>query len=676
MPSNRSDWPPEGRYWKNSWKTFLKTRDKRPCRTCEHCGKHETLLEHWLSAGWREDKKTPNASFSSRDWIESRFCSRKCYNEHTTISRKMGCIQKKPLTQEHIDIIFKVEKRRDILKKYHKDEWGFDADAPSGLTAENLFEVLDDQEYWDKVSNNYSGDDGWHKSDAFKLVWCIPNMNKAHRFSRYGYIRVFQNLFPQEWAEFYDTLFWKLSSMRRIRLQECEEIGLLYMKDRDGNVNYKGLTRVIRYAIEDWEREKGRKMNIHDVESFYRFPSRSHEGEEYTGSDSSDNPTKLLLPNHWHEMFLHNENHFARRQFYGVYKRQVDFQRHLEQLVLFPDSTLSGEFRDERGRFAKRQFDFIRMIYRHVNEIMKHKRSVLKSEIFHHDAWKSIEIQREYVRRLMRQLCPNARITDNFPYDLSEKDISIVANLDTYRLGEDPYYDRFCNIIRNKKGDSRMGLKWVMDILWPDYVKDEVMWNHQGSLQQLGIVSHLQHVVSYMTMGKVRIETEARMKNKRGWDSYISGRHIRLDIAIPRFKVTNPKSKYYGQWVDKCVIEVQGPQHYKVMMVSAAGRSRYYQPIDETHPQWEHWSAIHEGLVHRDRKKKRRYRHMMVYIPLCKEAKAVKGVHKDLGYYNYRHLTSQNPKKGRHGLAELFEMQGKTTMGGLIREHIGVLLCA
>lgn len=662
-------WPPEGRYWKRSWKTFLRTREERSCRTCEHCGKKDTLLEYWLSGSWREGS---HRGFSARDWIDSKFCSRKCYDDNQFLRRRLGVFGKEEMTSEHVEILFSVERRRDILKRFHKEEWGYDGDTPSGMTAENMFEALDDQGYWNKVSNDYSGDDGWHKSTAFKLVWFVPNLNKEHRFSRTGYIMVFQSLFPQEWAEFHDTLFWKLSSIRRQRLQEYEEIGTLYLKDRDGNVNYNGLTHVIRYAIDDWEREKGRKMNTRDVECFYRFPLRLND----KGSGSRDNPTKLLLPGHWNELFIHSET--RQHLFYGIYDRQVDFQRHLEQLVLFPDSTLSDEFRDERGRFAKREFNFLRMIYEHAGDILKHQNSIAKNEIFYHDAWKSIEVKREYIRNLVRELCPHARITDNFPYDLSNKDIHIVANLDTFRLGEDPYYDRFCSIIRPdfKKTTTRMGLKWVMDIVWPDYEKDELAWNHVGSLHQLSIVSYLQSMVTHMTIGKVSVKTETRMKNKRGWDKYISGRDIRLDIAIPRFKVTNPKSKYHGQWVDKCVIEVQGPQHYKVMMISSTGgRGRNYKAIDETHPQWEHWSAIHEGLVHRDRKKKRRYRDMMVYIPICKEARAIKGVHKDLGYHNYRNLTRQNPKEGRHGLAELFEMQGKTTIGGLIREHMGESLC-
>lgn len=646
----------------------MRTRDERPCRTCEHCGKQETLLEHWLSGSWREDQ---HRGFSARDWVASRFCSRECCTDNVTLSKQLG-IPYQEITPNYIEILFSVERRREILKQFHNEDWGYDADTPSGMTAENLFEALDDQGYWDKVSNDYSGDAGWHKSSAFKLVWFVPNLNKKHRFSRTGYIMVFQNLFPQEWSEFYDTLFWKLSSARRLRLQEYEEIGSPHIKDRDGNVNYRGLTRAIRYAIDDWESEKGRKMGILDVENFYRFPSRLND----KGSDSRNNPTKLLLPGHWNELFIHSEDRMSRNQFYGIYHRQMPFQRHLEQLVLFPDSTLSGAFRDERGRFAKRELDLLRMIYEHAGDILKHQNSIAKNEIFYHEAWNSIEFQREYVRRLVRELCPHARITDDFPYDLSNKDIHIVANLDTYRLGEDPYYDRFCSLIRPdfKKTTTRMGLKWVMDIVWSDYEKDELAWNHVGSLQQLSIVSYLQSMVTHMTQGRVRIETEARMRNKIGWDKYISGRDIRLDIAIPRFKVTNPKSKYYGQWVDKCVVEVQGPQHYVVMKISTGGRGRNYKQIDETHPQWEHWSAIHEAMVHRDRKKRRRYRGMMVYIPICKEARAVKGVHKDLGYHNYRHLTSQNPKERRHGLAELFEMQKKTTIGGLIREHIEAII--
>jgi len=671
-------WPPEGRYWKRSWDVFLKTHNEKSCRTCEYCGKHETLLEVWLQRG--------KGGFHGQTWVDSRFCSNPCHHAYANLTKRLG-IHYQEITPEHIELLFSVEKRREVLKQFHKEELGYDADTPSGLTSENLFEIIDNQNYWDEAAKNYKNSTtGWHRSSAFKLVWFVPNLDKKHRFARTGYAMVFQNLFPQEWAEFYDTHYWRLNSIRRHRIYECEELGSPYLGDSDGNMNYKGLTRIIRYAIDDWEREKGRKMNIHDVESFYRFPLILTQ----LGTGMKNNPTKLLLPNHWHEMFnnpnkkfnLKNKNKFGKRSYIGRgkkfsgYLKQATFQRHLEQLVLFPDSMLSGEFRDERGRFAKREFDFLRMIYRYANDIMQFQLSALKSEIFYHEAWNSIELQREYVRRLIRQLCPNACITDNFPSDLREKDIHIVANLDTYRLGEDPYYDRFCAIIRpDYKGIiTRMGLKWVMDILWPNYVKDELVWNHQGSLQQMAIVSDLQHMVTHMTMGKVRIETEARMKNKRGWDSYISGRHIRLDIAIPRFKVTNPKSKYYGQWVDKCVIEVQGPQHYKVMMITSTGRSRAYLRIDETHPHWEQWSANHEGLVHRDRKKKRRYRGMMVYIPICKEAKAVKGVHKDLGYYNYRHLTSQNPKKGRHGLAELFEMQGKTTIGGLIREHIEAIV--
>tara|TARA_B100000287_G_C20627064_1_gene778265 strand:- start:1008 stop:1691 length:684 start_codon:yes stop_codon:yes gene_type:complete len=223
--------------------------------------------------------------------------------------------------------------------------------------------------------------------------------------------------------------------------------------------------------------------------------------------------------------------------------------------------------------------------------------------------------------------------------------------------------------------------------LWPDYEMIEQIWNHKSKLTELSTGNKIQDVVSYATLDSVRIHAEYKYplywnvgnrKKRKEWMTYKdTGQPLFLDLYIPSFTVTNPLSEYYGHTVPEMIIEIQGPQHYVVIKWAGGTGVRYRSVlrIDEDHPEWARWLEDHETAVRHDRIKKRRFNDRIVYLPICKEVRPVTGVHGNIGRYNLRFLTEQNPKQG-HGLAEMFENQKKDTFGGLIREFVGELLCA
>tara|TARA_R100000988_G_C3917813_1_gene125251 strand:- start:318 stop:677 length:360 start_codon:yes stop_codon:yes gene_type:complete len=103
------------------------------------------------------------------------------------------------------------------------------------------------------------------------------------------------------------------------------------------------------------------------------------------------------------------------------------------------------------------------------------------------------------------------------------------------------------------------------------------------------------------------------------------------------------------------VVETQGGHHYHGMN-DQRGERNYV--VDLERVQW--CDAYKKSSV-------KRQGHRMVYVPIAREPIPVKGVHGKLPRWNWQLTTEQNPRQGKVGLAELFEMQGAKDAARKIR---------
>jgi hypothetical protein len=453
------------------------------------------------------------------------------------------------------------------------------------------------------------------------------------------------------------------------------------------------LDYVLTVAIDQWEERMGRSMTMDDVFSWgWRYPpSRRKKGHTYRDEyaledngifkliDGAEYPVSTTTDTVMRSLFYSTSNEIPKSQ--TMYHQDTigTFAKHLEQKVKHRNVMLSDFIRDERGRFAKEGFSF--------DELALHRtpsypyNSIEANWFAQNPLWNSLSRRRKAFLHVVKTLRPCIKLDDGFPKSMDKATEAQIASLSLNELEHNQIYNIVC-----RRGEGKLRcVSTMMYELWPNYIQDELIWNHTHTLTELQIHTHLNNMVVDMSMGQARVTMQYKRKlywsigngkKRKEFMTYMdTKRTIFFDIYIPRFKVTNTLSQYYGQWVDECIVEIQGPHHYRVIRWARGGkRGQQGIKIDESDPQWEECFTRYLRVVKNDRSKKRRLGNKLIYIPTSRYAVPVKGVHGNLGAYNNRHLTEQSRRKGRHGLAELFEMQKKTTIGGLIREHIEAIV--
>ena len=564
---------------------------------------------------------------------------------------------------------------------------------------ENLYEMVLHFDY----PRNGTQTSACHVALA-RILWHIHGrgMKRTKTLTRWTILELVEMYYPDVHEEFMNTHFWLLS--RRTRSRMDTGVGLSRPLLRD---NLEAIDFVIKRGIEDWETKRGRALTVDDLIEFgWLYPNVTSIYEAKV-AELQTNELYLMFKDIGEEegdvaksLFGRDGRSRARangKKGFGMYDNSVysplyengtsieTVLIHLEQKVRFRDVPISDALRDKRGRYVRRRCTFEAIASR-LPRVSREGRggASLETVWFHtHSKWQDINFRRRMIAKTVSYLRPNVNVTEDFPYDLSHEDMFKVANLSTDMLATVSTWYPISKATRlHKYGILGTGASWgiqsVLEANW-GIETDELVWNHNHALPELEVHTFLNDMVDSMSMGRARVVMRYRRplswaigdgSKRKPYMCYMdTGMPIVFDLYVPRFKVTNPDSEHYGQWVDECVVEIQGPHHYRVVKWSTGGkRNAGAKAIDESHPEWEKWSENHENIVRHDRIKKRRLGKSIAYIPVCPEAVPVAGVHGDLGTYNHRYVTEENPREGQHGLSELFEMQDKKTIGSLLRE--------
>lgn len=532
-----------------------------------------------------------------------------------------------------------------------------------------------------------------------RILWHVHGrgMKKRITLTRWAVLELVERYYPDVHEEFMNTHFWLLSRRTRSRMDTGAGFNRPLLRH-----NMKAIDFILKCGIEDWETKRGRALTVDDLIEFgWMYPSTSSDYKS-VNAELQTNELYLMFKDLGERegdvarsLFGRDVNH--NHAIGGVYENSVyspmgandrDIETlltHLEQKVRFRDVPISDALRDERGRYVKRHCTFEAIASRlpHIAREGSGGASLYSVWFNTHSKWQDIDFRRRMIAKTVSYLRPNVNVTEDFPHDLSHEDMFKVANLSARMLQTVSTWLPICRTTKSRKygfptNKGGWGIQSVLEANW-DIETDELVWNHNHTLPELEVHTFLNDMVDSMSMGRARVVMRYRRplswaigngSKRKPYMCYMdTGMPIVFDVYVPRFKVTNPDSEHYGQWVDECVVEIQGPHHYRVVRWSRGGkRTAGATPIDESHPEWEKWSENHENIVRHDRIKKRRLGKSIAYIPVCPNAVPVAGVHGDLGTYNFRHVTEENPKEGQHGLSELFEMQEKKTIGSLLRE--------
>ena len=613
----------------------------------EFCGK-VTVFDDWA-----KERKEKLGRIRIENWEKKKFCGTSCVAFWIKFKASTG--DDRRLSEEEV---------HTGLLDLHESIGG-----TREMTSESLFDVVR-QDVWGRVDDTIGSRNpiNYNKPVKHETRRLLRHLDeRAGEGTRWTYVRLVSLFYPEVVEEFYETHF---HIMPNQTAKNREEYVAVFYPDM------RILDFIIGYAVRRWERTNGRKMTMDDIHGMWRYPNFWMSDFKVTDHPLEGNPI--------YELFNFNRTGskaLAKKLFHNSYysPKTVDlFLLHLEQKAKYPKTMLSNRLRDERGRFVKSEYDFRKIVLQRPSAKYAHTQYKFLKE---NPIWLNLGFRRVVCCDVVRKIRPSVKVTEKFPYDLSHEDITKVANISCDELKEFESW----RVLNKYNGYRFLGIHSTLKVLWPDYKMSQLIWNHSGILAELQIHTLMNDWVQWASLGTVEVEMRYRYplnwpigdgtKRKDHMIYMDTKKPILLDLYLPRFKVTNPASSRYGQWIDECVIEIQGPHHYRVVKwtrgVGTRGQSA--QVIDDTHPEWEERLSAYKRIVQNDRTKKRRLGSRLVHIPNYRHAEPVKGVHGDLGYYNLRYLTEDNPGKGRHGLAEMFERQHRIDIGAMIREYSKVV---
>ena len=579
----------KGNYKGRTWQSLMDetlTCGNIFCELGDDGGPKVLTYEEWASERMEDSptmwmsKKIEPRGFSGSGVVGC--CCSKCSGSASTYRMHYGTEEKERMNEEQI----KVALRELLLSITGSDE----------VKPENLYEMV---LHFDRDEVD---------SALPKILWHIHGrgMVRGKTLTRWAVLGIVERYYPDVHEEFMNTHFWLLSRRTRSRMDVGVGFNRPLLRD-----NLEAIDFVIKRGIEDWETKRGRALTVDDLVEFgWIYPNVTSVYEAKVAE---------LQTNELYRMFKdigEEEGDVAKSLFgrdgrarakasgkkgFGMYDNSVyspiyengtsieTVLIHLEQKIRFRDVLISDALRDERGRYVKRHCTFEAIASR-LPRISREGRggASLETIWFHtHSKWQDIDFRRRMIAKTVSYLRPNVNVTEDFPHDLSHEDMFKVANLSERMLTTVSTWYPISKATRlHKYGILGTGASWgiqsILEANW-DIETDELVWNHNHTLPELEVHTFLNDMVDSMSMGRARVVMRYRRplswavgngSKRKPYMSYMdTGMPIVFDLYVPRFKVTNPDSESYDQWVDECVVEIQGPHHYEVVEWSKGGQS-------------------------------------------------------------------------------------------------------
>ena len=245
---------------------------------------------------------------------------------------------------------------------------------------------------------------------------------------------------------------------------------------------------------------------------------------------------------------------------------------------------------------------------------------------------------------------------DKFPYESSMEDLEQVVFLHSHVIDKVTSARKVTQCIEvldeNKKipvSSNRIGIKRIVEKLWPDYEMNQNLWNRQ-LVGEKRMNSMLYKVMSHNGIEHVWCHT-LHIPTRTGRVAMY--RHSRATMKV------DGMSRELG-----FIVEGQGDYHYVAITYNKSGKLHVipacYNGNAETYLEYR------QEL---DAKKKRaikRHGFTPIYVVLSQYGTPVKGVHGDIPMWNSKYISDD--KEGI-GLAETFDMQGREDIGDMIRDY-------
>ena len=465
----------------------------------------------------------------------------------------------------------------------------------------------------------------WHTEDIYKVKSLDTRYHKAMRRvarkydvakSNSSFFSAFKALFPKEWS---DVKLWRLGGRNKEGLFVIEE-----------KANYKVVYPALKAFWNAWSEHLGRTPTLDDV---YSLDTRWLE-YDVRKTFMPDFPFSGLFKNgpYCKGVFVHRDTRkIVKERKKGDNVTRLKGEHNLALYHFMKDLDRLFLRRGSDGRFKPSEFDDFALCMRLSNSGTGGMDSSFPF------LWNEDASRRWVTDVAFPWLGIDA--TD-FPHDSDKKTIQQCYDTSKDMLMDVPRYRSF---LRNTFGDTEAGhakirgMGPILMTLWPDYDWDDLQFG--------AVLMGQQRVTSYLrrTFGMVHHEWRMPMRNGKIAHYRDTKMPMRMDSFIEDLGI---------------VVETQGGHHYHGMN-DQRGERNYV--VDLERVQW--CDAYKKRAV-------KRQGHRMVYIPIAREPMPVKGVHGKLPRWNWQLTTERNPREGKVGLAELFEMQGAKDAARKIRSMI------
>ena len=493
----------------------------------------------------------------------------------------------------------------------------------------------------------------WHTEDIYKVKSLDTRYHKSMRSvarkydkSNSSFFSAFKALFPKEWS---DVKLWRLTGRNKEGLFVIEE-----------KTNYKVVYPVLKEFWSAWSEHLSRAPTLDDVYGIQTKWLEYDVGKTFM----NDFPYNGLFHTggaYCKGAFVHRATgKIVEERKKGDNVVRLKGEHNLALYHFMKDLDRFFLRRGTDGRFKPSEFDDFALCMRLSNSGTGGMDSSFPF------LWNEDASRRWVTDVALPWLGIDA--TD-FPHDSDKKTIQQCYDTSKDMLMDVPRYRSF---LRNTFGDTDAGhaktraMGPILMTLWPDYDWDDLQFG--------AVLMGQQRVTSFLrkTFGTVHHEwrmpysfSRALLLDTQGRDKVdlerVQWRHayIPIDGKMAHYPDTKMPMRMDAFIEDLgIVVETQGGHHYHGMN-DQRGERNYVVNLERV--QW--CDAYKKSSV-------KRQGHRVVYVPIAREPIPVKGVHGKLPRWNWQLTTEQNPRQGKVGLAELFEMQGAKDAARKIREMV------
>jgi hypothetical protein len=257
---------------------------------------------------------------------------------------------------------------------------------------------------------------------------------------------------------------------------------------------------------------------------------------------------------------------------------------------------------------------------------------------------------------------------ENFPYNTPVHELLQLINIDYKSLKGLSGYHKFSALMSGwnrgeearalaQKGTKSLSIQRIVELLYPDYEFDMVLWTTQSTKGESKMNQILSKVMGHFGHDWAFSNSEYIPTNDGDYAKYWDTQYpMKIDGISERLGVITEGQGafHYEDDPEDCWLN-DGINYKRTIPDGYRGKDRTLLGYRQNRDRLCRRAIVKHGYT-------------PVYVILTELAYPVKHVHGDIPKWNLTYVTSPRARK-RIGLAETFDMQGREDIGDMIRQY-------